>query len=132
MNVNNTHSGEIKLSFDLTQNLNELHEYIDETIDGINAFNNAYETRMNKIEKEFELMKEEFGEIMFQLQSQLREVIEYEQTMQKETRLKLKKIGFFMLEKSKKYRKKVPIKRQSMIVSDHSVNDTSSPTENHK
>ena len=112
---------EPKLSFDITQNLNELHEYIDETIDGINAFNNAYESRMNKIEKEFELMKEEFGEIMFQLQAQLRDTIEYEQNTQKETRLKLKKIGFFMLEKSKRYRKKVPIK-----------NDTSSLTEDHK
>ena len=121
MNVADTHSGEIKLSFDLTQNLNDLHEYIGETIDGINAFNNAYETRMNKIEKEFEVMKEEFAEIMFQLQAQLRDVIEYEQNTQKETRLKLKKIGSFMLETSKKYRKKVLLK-----------NDTSCPTEDHK
>ena len=119
--MTDTHSGEIKLSVDLTQNLNDLHEYIDETIDGINAFNKAYETRMNKIEKEFEVMKEEFAEIMFQLQAQLREIIEYEQNTQKETRMKLKKIGSFMLETSKKYRKKVPPK-----------NDILSPTENHK
>ena len=121
MLITDTHSDEIKLSFDLIQNLNDLHEYIGETIDGINAFNNAYETRMNKIEKEFEVMKEEFAEIMFQLQAQLRDVIEYEQHTQRETRMKLKKIGSFMLETSKKYRKKVPLK-----------NDTPSPTEDHK
>ncbi len=108
---------------EIARNLNDLHDYIDETIDGVNEVNKVYETRMRKLENEVELMKEEFGEIMFQLQAQLREVIEYEQVTQKETRSRLKKIGFFMMETSKRYRKK----NEGLVKS-----DTQSPSEDRK
>ncbi len=114
---------------EIAKNLNDLHDYIDETIDGVNELNKVYEIRMKKLEKEVEMMKEEFGEIMFQLQSQLREVIEYEQVTQKETRSKLKKIGSFMMETSKRYRKKIggPVSPVSSVTT-----DILSPSEDHK
>ncbi len=114
---------------DLVNKFNELHDYLDETIDGINEVNRMYEARMEKLEKELESVKEEFGEIMFHLQAQLREVIEYEQVTQKETRSKLKKIGSFMMETSKRYRKKNagPVSPVSCIKSDISF-----PNEDHK
>ena len=91
--------------------LNELHEYIDETIDGVNHLSHIYETRLESLEKSISEMKQEFGDIMYQLQLQLKELVQTQQDSQKETRLKVKKIGTFMLSISQKYRN--PIKQVS-------------------
>lgn len=92
------------LSSSVVNELNELHEYINETIDGVNRMNDEVDTRLSRLETEFRAMKAEFGEIMYQLQLQLREVVEYEQTSQKEARARIKKIGNYMLTISKQYR----------------------------
>ncbi len=91
----------------IKESLVELHDYIDETIDSVNQINSGYDSKIKELETSIQDLKSNFGEFMYQLQLQLREIIVQDQESQKQTRLKLKNLGNYINSVSKQYRKQI-------------------------
>ncbi len=83
--------------------LQELHEYLDETIDGVNEMNRSNITRFERIEKELKDFRQECGMLLKQIHAHLADFLQTEQETQKQARAKLRALSSMVKKASERF-----------------------------
>ena len=86
-----------------TNEVQELHEYLDETIDGVNEMNRSNIIRFERLEKELKDFRQECGMLLKQIHSHLADFLQTEQETQKQARTKLRALSSMVKKASERF-----------------------------
>ena len=83
--------------------IQELHEYIDETIDGVNEMNRSNIQRFDRLEKELKDFRQECGVLLKEIHRHLADFLQTEQETQKQARAKLRALSAMVKKASERF-----------------------------